>query len=342
VAAAAGTPPPPPPPPPEPSERAGFFTPARLAILALILLALAAVLVFALTRGSSTALVPTVIGKQQADARAILTKAGFTVAIKTFPSKNTPAGIVFEESPPAGERVDKGSTVTLSVSAGVGKAIVPTVAGQPAGQAAKALRDAGLRVKQKRQPSSTVKRGLAIGTTPGAGTKLDRGGVVTLLVSSGRKSVQVPSVIGQQSDVAESQVRQAGLIPNLEARQSNAPQGQVIAQDPAAGSTVKQHSTVAIVFSSGPGTVAVPNVVGESKQAATGDLWAAGLSARIVKRTTTDPTEDDQVVDQSPSAGTQLGRGQTVTIFVGKFKAPPPTTTTTTTPTTPTTTTTTP
>jgi eukaryotic-like serine/threonine-protein kinase len=77
--------------------------------------------------------------------------------------------------------------------------------------------------------------------------------------------------------------------------------------------------------------VAVPNVVGESKQAARGDLKAAGLGARIVKRTTTDPTEDDQVLDQSPSAGTQLGRGQAVTIFVGKFKPPPPTTTSTTT-----------
>jgi serine/threonine-protein kinase len=111
----------------------------------------------------------------------------------------------------------------------------------------------------------------------------------------------------------------------------------VIDQDPAPGTTVKQHSTVTIVFSSGPGTVAVPNVVGESKEAAVGDLRAAGLSARIVKRTTTDPSEDDQVLDQSPSAGTHLSPGEAVTIFVGKFQAPPPTTTTTTT--TPTTTT---
>jgi eukaryotic-like serine/threonine-protein kinase len=328
VAAAAGTPPPPP--PEEPPERRGFFTPGRLAILTLILLALAAVLVFALTRGSSKALVPTVIGKSQADAQAVLTKAGFEVAVKTFPSQDTPPGIVFEESPPAGASVDEGSTVTITVSARVGKAVVPPVAGFPASQAVKALRDAGLRVTQKRRPSDTVRRGLAIGTVPGAGTRLDRGRAVTLLISSGRKSVPVPSVIGEQSDVAESQVRQAGLIPNLESRQSDAPQGQVIAQDPAAGTIVKQHTSVTVVFSSGPGTVAVPNVVGESKEAARGDLKAAGFSARIVKRTTTDPTEDDQVVDQSPSAGTQLGRGQAVTIFVGKFKPPPPTTTTTT------------
>ncbi len=44
-------------------------------------------------------------------------------------------------------------------------------------------------------------------------------------------------------------------------------------------------------------------MVGESQDAAKGDLKAAGLSVRIVKRTTTDPNEDGQVLDQSPSAG---------------------------------------
>jgi beta-lactam-binding protein with PASTA domain len=50
-----------------------------------------------------------------------------------------------------------------------------------------------------------------------------------------------------------------------------------------------------------------------------------------VKRTTTDPDEDGQVLDQSPTAGTRLRRGEFVTIFVGKFSEPPTTTTPTTT-----------
>ena len=102
----------------------------------------------------------------------------------------------------------------------------------------------------------------------------------------------------------------------------------MIAQDPAAGSSVKRHTTVTVVVSNGAGTAVVPNVVGESKDVAKGDLKAAGLSVRIVKRTTTDPNEDDQVLDQSPSAGTRLRRGEFVTVFVGQFKAAPPPTTT--------------
>ena len=58
-----------------------------------------------------------------------------------------------------------------------------------------------------------------------------------------------------------------------------------------------------IVVSSGVGKVIVPNVVGESRDQATSDLRAAGLSARVVKQTTSDPNADDQVINQAPVRG---------------------------------------
>jgi serine/threonine-protein kinase len=158
---------------------------------------------------------------------------------------------------------------------------------------------------------------------------------VTLLVSSGARLVDVPAVIGDQQDLAESQLRALGLIPDVEQRDSDAPEGEVIAQDPAAGSSVKTHTAVTIVVSTGAGTAIVPNVVGESRDEAAADLTAAGLKVRVVERTTTDENEDDVVLDQSPSAGTRLQSGESVTVFVGKFEAPPPTTSTTTSPTPP-------
>jgi eukaryotic-like serine/threonine-protein kinase len=332
VAAAAGTPPAPPEGPP---ERPGFFTPARLIALALLVLLAGGVLAYALTRsGSESVLVPTVIGKMQPSAEATLRDAGFEVAVKSVPNDATP-GTVLEQDPLAGSSADKGSTVTITVSTGLGTIEVPPVAGEREKQALKTLRDAGLRPKSKQRSSGAVKKGLAIGTIPAAGAELERGKPITLLVSTGAKLVQVPSVIGQQQEAADTAIRDAGLIPNFENRDSDAPVGEVIAQNPGAGSTVKQHSTVTVVVSNGAGTAVVPNVVGESKDQAKGDLKAAGLSVRIVVRTTTDENEDGAVLDQSPSAGTRLRRGEFVTIFVGRFKAPPPTTTTSTTTTTP-------
>jgi beta-lactam-binding protein with PASTA domain len=108
-------------------------------------------------------------------------------------------------------------------------------------------------------------------------------------------------VIGQQHDAADTAIRGAGLIPDFENRDSDAPAGQVIAQDPAAGSTVRKHTAVTIVVSNGPAPASVPNVVGESLDAAKADLKAARLSVRIVKQATTDPNEDGQVLDRASS-----------------------------------------
>ena len=57
---------------------------------------------------------------------------------------------------------------------------------------------------------------------------------MTLVISSGAKLVQVPSVVGPQQDLAESALRDEGLIPDIEQRDSDEPEGEVIAQDPAA------------------------------------------------------------------------------------------------------------
>jgi eukaryotic-like serine/threonine-protein kinase len=330
VAAAAGAPPPET--PSDEERRRGFFTPARLVALGVLLLALAALVVYLLFGGfgSKQVLVPTVIDKAQAQAQAILTGAGFDVAVTTVPN-DAPRGTVLEQDPPAGSHADDGSTVTITVSTGPGTVVIHDVAGLPEKQALGTLRHQGLKPKVRKRPSATVHVGLAIGTIPAAGQQLDRGEMIKLLISTGVKRVQVPPVIGEQQDVADTRIRDAGLIPNFENRDSEAPAGQVIAQDPAEGTSVKQHTAVTIVISNGPAPAVVPNVVGESLVASKGDLRAAGLSVRVVKRTTTDPNEDGQVVEQSPSAGTRLSPGEPVTIFVGKFKPPPTTPTTTTT-----------
>jgi eukaryotic-like serine/threonine-protein kinase len=138
-------------------------------------------------------------------------------------------------------------------------------------------------------------------------------------------------VVGFQQDLAESTLRDARLIHNIEQRDSDEPAGEVIDQDPAGGETVRTRTTVTVVVSSGAGSAFVPNVVGQSQDEARAAVRAAGLRVRIVKRTTSDPNEDGQVLEQSPAAGTRLRRGEFVTVFVGRFREP----TTPTTPTTP-------
>ncbi len=329
VAVAAGTPPAAP--PAAPPEHRGFFTPARLIILALLVLLIGGgVIAYALTRPDQV-FVPTVLGEDQVAAQTILEDAGLEVAVKEEVNPK-PEGTVLEQFPLAGDEVDKGSTVTITVSLGPDTVEVPDVTEQRAKQARRSLEDAGLRVREVQRPSSSVRVGLAIGTEPSAGTELERDSRVTLVISSGAKQVEVPSVVGLQQDLAQRTLSDAGLIPNIEQRDSDEPEGQVVAQDPAGGETARTRTTVTVFVSTGAGSAFVPNVVGQSKDQARADLRDAGLSVRIVKRTTSDPNEDDQVLEQSPTAGTRLRRGEVVTIFVGRFEEPPTPTTPTTTP----------
>jgi beta-lactam-binding protein with PASTA domain/tRNA A-37 threonylcarbamoyl transferase component Bud32 len=332
VAVAAGTEPPPP--PEEPPEKRRFFTPWRIALLALLLLLLAGAAAFFLLRGGGTSdiLVPTVLGRSREEASKILTAAGFQVSQKAIPRANAPVGKVIEQDPTAGSRVPKGSTVEITYSIGLGSAFIPDVKGTSKADAEQQLKKAGFQTTIRNQHSNNVKKGTVIGTDPSAGTKLERQKTVTILVSNGPNLVQVPSVVGLDQDTADTQLRDAGFKPHFQKQESSQTKGQVIDQSPSGGSSERKGTTVTVVVSKGLGDVTVPNVVGESKDAAISDLHASSLAARVVTQTTTDSNADGIVQKQTPGAGNRLPRGEAVTIFVGKFKEQ--TTTSSTTPTT--------
>ena len=273
VAVAAGTPPPGP--PEGPPERRGFFTPARLLVLALLLLLVGGVIAYALTRPDSV-LVPTVINKDRPQAEAILRDAGFEVAVKEE-STDAPKGRVLEQDPTAGSKVDEGSTVTITVSSGLGTVVVPRWRDWLKSRRERA-QGRRLQCPGGQRPSSRVRAGLVIGTEPpgnraGARQERDSGDLERA------KLVQVPSVVGQQQDLAESALRDVGLIPDIEQRDSDEPEGEVIAQDPAGGSTVKKHTTVTVVVSSGPARRSCRTWSESRRTRRRADLKKAGLAS---------------------------------------------------------------
>jgi beta-lactam-binding protein with PASTA domain len=76
-------------------------------------------------------------------------------------------------------------------------------------------------------------------------------------------------------------------------------------------------------------------VVGLTRGDARGELQTAGFNVQVKTRASSDPADDDIVLDQRPGHGTKLKKGRTVVIYVGQFQPPPPDTGTTTTPTSP-------
>jgi eukaryotic-like serine/threonine-protein kinase len=328
------------PPPPVDEEPQGFWTRNRLIAAGVVAaLLIAAALVYFLTRGdTATAAVPKVTGELQQQATRDLKRKGFAVAIAPV-SRTARVGEVVEQSPRAGTVADEGSTVTLSVSTGPGLGTVPDVVGENVGHAEKLLKQRGFRFSVRKHYSSATK-GNVISQNPPANSHHARGTSVTLTVSRGPHVVTVPSVVGQQQADAETALRDAGLRASVTRQNLDQPAGQVTNEDPSGGATVPFGSTVTLTVSTGAGSVIVPNVVGRLESDAVSTLQGHGVGRiKVLHQTTTDQAEDGRVLDQAPQAGTRIPSTDSVTIFVGRFRAPPTTTTTPSTTTTPTNTT---
>jgi beta-lactam-binding protein with PASTA domain len=130
-------------------------------------------------------------------------------------------------------------------------------------------------------------------------------------------SVAVPEVIGLSSDSAEGQISDAGLVPAVREQESEEPEGEVIAQDPEAGTELERGSTVTITVSTGVEQVVVPDVVGLEARDAERQLRAEGLVPVRRETEVSDPAQDGHVIDQRPGTGVEVERGDEVVIVIG-------------------------
>ena len=262
---------------------------------------------------------PSVVGIQVDSATQTLEGAGFDVNIDTVVN-NAATDTVLEQDPTAGSKATKGSTVTLTVSSGPGTAPVPQVKGLSVPEATKLIQKAGFDVQLKQKFSKSVAKGDAAGTDPGAGAQVRRGTTVTLFVSKGANQVAVPSVVGLTRESARATIRDAGLQPEIAERDDPAPAGQVLEQDPPAGTMVDKKSPVRITLSTGH--FQIQDVRGLTRTKATKVLRKQGLSVQVVQQPTTNPSKNDIVLSQDPPNGSTVSRGDVVTITIGVFSGP--------------------
>ncbi len=326
---------------PPPDERRRPLWPWILGAIVLLALAGGGVAAYLLTRPKQV-LVPRVVLDQVDTARTVLQNDGFGVNVITE-TNGRPQGIVFAQNPLSGQKVDKGSTVTLTVSSGPGNATVPAVEGDTLIKAEQQIRKERLAVgKVFRQSSNTVANGVVISTDPPAGQNPSVGSSVNITVSTGKAPVQIPDVTGQSQASATTRLQNAGFVVTTSNQTSSTVKpGDVISMSPAQGSKVASGSTVNLVIAQAPTTAKVPNVQGRKEVPAERKLTAAGFKVTVATQKVVDQALDGVVLSQSPIGGSTAQKNSSVTIVVGNYTAPSTTTTTTTTstPTTSTTTT---
>ena len=266
---------------------------------------------------SSGVAVPNVVGSTQAAATTSITGAGLIVGTVTTASSGTIAsGSVISESPAAATAVNGGSAVNLVVSSGPAQVAVPNVVNLTQATATTSITGAGLTAGTvTTAASTTIVIGNVISESPAAGTLVNSGSAVNLVVSAG---VLVPNVVGSTQAAATTSIIGAGLVAGTvtTVASSTVPSGSVVSESPAAGTAVNGGSAVDLVVSSGPGQVPVPNVVGSTQAAATTAITGVGLVVGTVTTASSLTVAIGNVISETPAAATSVNAGSAVNLVI--------------------------
>jgi serine/threonine-protein kinase len=123
-------------------------------------------------------------GTTESSAASILQSAGLTAA-PVYKTSTALKGTVLSTDPASGTKVNQGSTVTLTVSAGPANVVVPSLIGLSQGQAGQTQGAAQLNLGGITSVSSQYPAGEVVSSSPSAGTSVPPGSSVAISVSTG-------------------------------------------------------------------------------------------------------------------------------------------------------------
>ncbi|KGF01781.1 Stk1 family PASTA domain-containing Ser/Thr kinase [Actinomyces sp. S4-C9] len=203
---------------------------------------------------------------------------------------------------------------------------VPTVVGQTQEQAIARLKEAGLEFAiASTEASSEIPANSVISSDPEAGTIVDKGTTVKVVLSSGPADTTVPDVSGLTQQQARDQLKQKGLQVSdvVTVDDPSQEKGRVIKTDPEAGATISEGESVTLFVASG--NVSVPtDLVGRPRDEVLQTLQELGLNTNVETEESADYAEGTVM---SLSATGTVSKGTTITVTVSKAPAPtqPPT-----------------
>lgn len=211
------------------------------------------------------------------------------------------------------------ATATPEASDSAQKVTVENVAGMTTEKAKTALSQKGLsNVKVSEQQSDTVSAGKVISTDPEAGTEVEKDAEITLIVSSGTSTVQVPSVASMTVSKAKSTLAAEGFnaVEGSKVYSDTVKAGLVAYSNPKGGAQASKGATITLYISKGPKrtTTTVPDLMGMTKAQAKEALTAKKLVLGSVSTAYSDNVSKNRVCVQSKAEGTEVKAGSTVDI----------------------------
>lgn len=196
---------------------------------------------------------------------------------------------------------------------------VPDLSKRTEDEAKAALKELRLGVNVQTGTSDDVPEGQVYDQSPAAGTKVDVHTQVTINISSGKEKFSLDDVTGMQYQQAQAQLENDGLVVSLEFDYSDSVgSDKVISTSPKAGSQVAKGDTITITASKGKETktTTVPNLRGQNIDDAIQMIKDAGLTYNGKSSDYSDSYSENQVMNQSISAGKTVDEGTTISLTV--------------------------
>lgn len=195
---------------------------------------------------------------------------------------------------------------------------IPQVAGMSVAEAEKTLTTVGFQTTTAHEYSDTVDKDTVIASTPEGGTTAHPSQIITLRISDGVEYLNVPNVVGKTADEAQHILTQARFTASASEDWSNdVPKGTVISQTPEAGESIPHDSSVTYIVSKGREPITVPEIGELSGSDYEKALTDAGFSV-TKQEEFSDSVPEGAVISVDPTEGTQLYRGDAVTLTISK------------------------
>lgn len=140
----------------------------------------------------------------------------------------------------------------------------------------------------------------------------------SIAASSDKGNITVTNVVGRTEEDATQRLKKQGFKVSVEQEASDTyEEGEVISQDPKAGSKASEGDTVTITVSSGSGEIAIPSVKGLKEDAAKKTLTDAGFDVDS-KYEYSNSVANGVVISQDPDSTAKGKKGDTITITVSQ------------------------
>ena len=227
-----------------------------LAIVAIITIVVGTFFIYNYVIGSNSVSAPDVRNKTLEEAKVVIVKAGLEVGdVTEVASDDVKEKTVIDSDPKAGKKVKKGSKVDLRVSSGKKTVDMPNFVGMDEETVKKNASKLGFKnITVEKVESNSYDTGKVISQNIRAGMEIiPKEKELIIQVSTGKKKVTMPNLVGEDSTTVESTVASYGF-KNVTYREeySDKEAGIVISQSIKTGSNiVPSDESLEIVISKG-------------------------------------------------------------------------------------------